>query len=236
MPVRSVDVFADVTSKFRKNSNAYVGKLIDAQNDASLPVAMGPTLREFPGQWRSKFTWLGLETKKMPLIVEIGCHTGHTLCDMAEAHPEALFVGIDITFKRVVQTAEKARERKLENVYAILANAGGLKELFAPGEVDGFVTFFPDPWKKKKHAHYRLYSPQFCQTARDLLAPGGFLWLKTDHLPYFTEACSFVETLGFNQTDQLPVLRDEDYSSLFLRRFNLKGVSWHNRKWTKFDA
>jgi tRNA (guanine-N7-)-methyltransferase len=235
MPVRSPDVFLDVAAKFNKNSNAYVGKLLDAQTDGSLQIATGAALKSFPGAWREQFKNVSQNSSKK-LIVEIGCHTGHTLCDMAEAHPDALFVGIDITFKRVYQTAERAEKRQLKNVFTILANASGLGDLFASGEIDGFVTFFPDPWKKKKHAHYRLYSSQFCTTAWDLLSPGGFLWLKTDHLPYFSDACELAANQGFKETDTLPIFHAEDFSSLFLRRFKLKGVDWYNRKWTKFDS
>ena len=233
MPVRSTDVFADVVAKFDNNCNAFVGKLVDAQNSGDLPVAMGPALRTFPGNWRQKFTSVEGDKSLMPLIVEIGCHTGQTLCDMAERHPEALFVGVDITFKRVVHTAERARERNLKNIFVILANAGGLADLFTPGEVDGFVTFFPDPWKKKKHAHNRLYSPNFCATVNNHLAPNGFLWLKTDQLPYFTDACALVGDAGFMETPSLPVFKDGDFSSLFLRRFELKGQPWYGRKWVK---
>jgi tRNA (guanine-N(7)-)-methyltransferase len=235
MPVRSTDVFLDVSEKFNKNSNAYVGKLLDAQKQSSLQVATGKALQAFPGHWRAKFKSISNNQEVRPLIVEIGCHTGQTVCDMAQAHPEALFVAIDITFKRVYQTAERAEQRKLENVYAVLANAGGLSDLFKPGEVSGFVTFFPDPWKKKKHAHYRLYAPKFCSTAWDLLTPGGFLWLKTDYLPYFTEACVFAENAGFQQVKTLPVFKEDDYSSLFMRRFELKNLPWYGRKWSKFS-
>ncbi len=235
MPVRSPDVFLDVAAKFNKNSNAYVGKLLDAQTTGSLQIATGAALKSFPGAWREKFKNISQNSAKK-LIVEIGCHTGHTICDMAEAHPEVLFVGIDITFKRVYQTAERAEQRQLKNVFSILANASGLGELFASGEVDGIVTFFPDPWKKKKHAHYRLYSDQFCSTAWNILSPGGFLWLKTDHFPYFTEACELAAKQGFHQTNALPIFQSNDFSSLFLRRFTLQGVDWYNQKWTKFDS
>jgi tRNA (guanine-N7-)-methyltransferase len=127
----------------------------------------------------------------------------------------------------------RARERNLKNIFVILANAGGLADLFTPGEVDGFVTFFPDPWKKKKHAHNRLYSPNFCATVNNHLAPNGFLWLKTDQLPYFTDACALVGDAGFMETPSLPVFKDGDFSSLFLRRFELKGQPWYGRKWLK---
>ena len=236
MPVRTNDIFEDVVAKFSKDCNAFVTKFMDGQSSGSLPIAMGPTLRNFPGNWREKFAAVSGDKSQMPLIVEIGCHSGHTLCDMAEAHRESLFVGVDITFKRVVQTAERARDRGLKNVFVVLANAGGLKDLFAAKEVSGFVTFFPDPWKKIRHAHNRLYSSNFCSTLWDQLGSGGFLWLKTDHLPYFTDACSLVDRSGFQETGVLPVFGDTDYSSFFLRRFELQGLPWYSRKWTKFHA
>lgn len=236
MPVRSIDVFADIVSKLDNDSNAFVAKLVNAQNSGELPVAMGPVLREFPGHWRSKFKDIAGDKDKMPLVVEIGCHTGHTICDMAERHPEALFVGVDITFKRVVQTAERARERGLKNIFVILANAGGLTHLFNDGEVEGFVTFFPDPWVKKKHAHNRLYSDVFCSTVFRQLSSRGFLWLKTDQQPYFEMACQFAESTGFKECQSLPVFAEGDFSSLFMRRFELKRQAWYGRKWMKFDA
>jgi tRNA (guanine-N7-)-methyltransferase len=236
MPVRTNDIFDDVVAKFSKNCNAFVTKFIEGQSTGSLPIAMGPTLRDFPGRWREKFVAIAGDNSAMPLIVEIGCHTGHTLCDMAQAHPDTLFVGVDITFKRVVQTAERARDRGLNNVFIVLANAGGLHDLFAANEVSGFVTFFPDPWKKIRHAHNRLYSAKFCATLFDQLSADGFVWLKTDHEPYFIEACALVEASGFRQISTLPVIGDRDYSSFFLRRFDLQGLPWYTRKWAKFNA
>ena len=236
MPVRSHDIFADVVAKLDKSSNAFVAKLVDAQANETLPVAMGPALRNFPGAWRSKFKAIHGDKTLMPLVVEIGCHTGHTICDMAERYPSVLFVGIDITFKRVVQTAERARDRGLSNIFVVLANAVGLQDLFVPGEVSGFVTFFPDPWKKKKHAHNRLYAPKFCETTWGQLENGGFLWLKTDQLPYFQDACQYVDKAGFQETASLPVFEEEDFSSLFMRRFDLQSISWYGRKWVKIQS
>lgn len=232
MPIRSHDVFADIVSQIDPDKNPFVRKFIDAHATGALPIACGPALKECPGHWREKFKHIeGYETK--PLVVEIGCHTGRTLSQMAAAHPELLFLGIDITFKRVIHTAERAHKLGLNNVFTILANAGGLEELFDPGEVDGFVTFFPDPWSKKKHAHNRLYAPKFCKASWAALRPGGFLWLKTDHEVYFNDACSHVADQGFHASDVLPLFGSEDFSSTFMARFELVGQPWFGRKWIK---
>ena len=45
------------------------------------------------------------------LIVEIGSHMGDVMCEMANNHPDKAFVGLDITFKRVVTLAEKAKKK-----------------------------------------------------------------------------------------------------------------------------
>ncbi len=232
MPVRTHDVFADLLEKIDPTINPFVQRLAEAQETGEFPVAFGPKLKDFPGQWRSKFTQIeNLENR--PLIVEIGCHYGHTLIDMATANPDTLFVGVDITFKRVINTAQRAKAAGLKNVFIILANAGGLSDLFANNEVTGFVTFFPDPWKKKKHAHNRLYSPTFCESAWKILSPGGFLWLKTDHKEYFDAAAEHALNTGFVTTQKVAVLGETDYSSNFMRRFELFGLPWYGLKWEK---
>ena len=233
MPIRDHDVFRDFTKVPDPSKNAFVARLIHASESGELPIAHGPALQTFAGNWRSKFLKMTIDTSSLPLIVEIGCHSGETLIDMAAAFPEALFVGIDITFKRIVHTAERATDRGLKNVLAILANAGGLSRLFAENEVSGFVTFFPDPWVKKKHAHNRLYAPKFCGTATQLLAPGGFLWLKTDQKQYFEDACVHTADAGFTPVSSIPVMGETDFGSLFLRRFELKGTPWYGQKWVK---
>jgi tRNA (guanine-N(7)-)-methyltransferase len=236
MPVRSHDVFADVVASFHNDCNAFVAKFVEAQANGSLPVAMGSALRDFPGQWREKIAALDEGRTNRSLIVEIGCHTGHTICDMAQKHPECLFVGVDITFKRVVQTAQRAKDMGLKNIFAVLANAKGLQHLFKPEEVSGFVTFFPDPWKKKKHAHNRLYSAAFCETTWKQLSPGGFLWLKTDQHSYFSNACDLAQQVGFLEAASIPIFHDSDFSSFFMRRFELQRQPWYGRKWVKFQS
>jgi tRNA (guanine-N7-)-methyltransferase len=231
MPIRTHDVFTDYLAMMDTTRNPYVLTLAKAQSEGSLPVAFGPDLRRMPGSWRTAALKNELDFSKSPLIVEIGCHYGHTLVDMAQAFPDIMFVGIDITFKRVVHTAERIAEAKLKNCMAVLANAQGIGEMFAPQEVSGFVTFFPDPWVKKKHAHNRLYGPKFLPQAKRLLEHDGFLWLKTDAKPYFDDALMYCQEFGFSPETNLKGLGDADFSSAFLRRFDLKGIPWYQAKW-----
>jgi tRNA (guanine-N(7)-)-methyltransferase len=232
MPIRTSNPFANILEDIDPSKNPFVQRLIDAQESGTLPVAFGPALKTLPGRWRATICQdQAADLTTMPLIVEIGCHNGHTLVEMARAHPNALFLGIDITFKRVINTATRACEAGLTNVFAILANAGGVEHLFQPGEVSGFVTFFPDPWKKKKHTHYRLYQPHFFPKIHTALEDDGFLWLKTDHEPYFTDASQYAQHSGFAPTNTCKVLGEQDFSSSFQKRFTIAGLPTFSQRW-----
>jgi tRNA (guanine-N(7)-)-methyltransferase len=236
MPVRSTNPFEDINARVDTSKNAYIRRILDAQKEKTLPLAFGSAIKPFVGNWRqsiASFFGNSAPVLQPRLIVEIGCHYGHTLVDMASDHPDALFLGVDITYKRVVSTAERIVDAGLKNVFVILANAKGLGDLFSPGEVDGFVTFFPDPWTKKKQAHNRLYSSEFCATVKEALSGDGFLWLKTDEKTYFENACDHVAQAKFFETQALPVLGQKDYSSAFMRRFDKQQRPWQGRKWLK---
>src|SRR5690606_23746557 len=126
-----------------------VSYLRDGLATGELPLSYGPNLKNLQGKWSETFEER-MGFKPSQIICEVGCHKGRTICEMASAHPDKAFVGLDITFKRVVTTARKAKDRGLKNVFSVLANAKAIEKLFVPGELDGFVMFFPDPWSKKK--------------------------------------------------------------------------------------
>ena len=60
--------------------------------------------------------------------------------------------------------------------------------LFAENEVDEIWITFPDPQLKSRRAKKRLTSPLFLEYYAQLLAPGGWINLKTDskHLVAYT--------------------------------------------------
>jgi len=233
VPIRNPDPFDDLLGKIDPHKNPFVLKLTEAQASGSLPVAFGPLLQSFPGAWRERIRRHNGPAVTSPLVVEIGCHYGHTLTDLALKHRDVFFVGLDITFKRVVTTAQRAQSLGLTNVFVALANAHGLNELFAEGEADGFITFFPDPWQKKKHAHNRLYAPNFCNAAKRAPFKPGVILVHTYHTPHFADACKHMADAGFCKIDDLPILGCDDYSSAFMRRYELQKLPWHGQKWIK---
>ena len=235
MPLRLIDPFRDPTATLVKGLNPYVDLLIDAQNSGSLPIIYGPTLRSTVGLWRERFkSGTGQPHPPEKLILEIGSHRGDVIAEMAWRHPATAFVGMDITFKRVVTTAQRAKKRELNNIISILANGAHVDALFQAGELDGVVVFFPDPWTAKKNqAKNRLFNPTFCQSLQQVLAPGGFVWLKTDSPLYFDNASEFLEQSGFVRELPGEGLPAERYTSGFERIFEQKGTPVHRGVWLK---
>jgi len=236
VPIRNRDPFATKIDVLNASVNPYVATLREALSSGHLPIAHGPDLKTCRGRWRERIAeYHGLSAAPRRLVVEVGCHKGMTLNAMAEKHPDTLFLGLDITFKRVVTSAERAMKAKHRNVYCAMANASSLDLLFAPGEVDGLVLFFPDPWvKKKSQAKNRLVSPQFCERLQSVLKPDGTFWLKTDQKIYFDEASERLAAAQF--LPQPPASETDgflggDFTSAFEQRFHAQNLPTYGARW-----
>ena len=156
MPIRIEDPFKDPTTNLKPDVNAFLDRMVEAQANGTLPLAYGPKLKDKVGQWKSELSaQMGKEPES--LIVEIGSHMGDVMCEMAQNHPDKAFVGLDITFKRVVTLAEKAQKKELSNIFSVLGNGGGFEHMFSRGEADGLIIFFPDPWVRKKKQRKMLH-------------------------------------------------------------------------------
>ena len=81
---------------------------------------------------------------------------GKTLRSLAQNHNDIDFVGMDITFKRVVTTAERTAAAELKNTFSVMANAKQLTDLFGKHEVDGFLVFFLTLGRKKSRLKIAL--------------------------------------------------------------------------------
>jgi len=235
MPLRFLHPYIDVTKKIKHPSNPYVAKFLNG----TLPIQYGEKLKSSMGEWRAEIDKfhvnshasseiINKETSQRPLWIEIGCHTGEILITLAERYPKHNVVGIDITFKRIVRSAEKILKKKLKNAMCLFADARYIDELFAKEEVTGVVIFFPDPWLKKKRSKNRLVNREFCQKLFCILQPGGFVWFKTDQKIYFDGVLECMDELGFERQEAVEhtdfISEKRKYFSAFQRQFMHKDI------------
>jgi tRNA (guanine-N7-)-methyltransferase len=119
-----------------------------------------------------------------PLEIDVGCHKGLFLVEMASRHPGRNFLGIERQVERVARAKKKIASLALANASVICAE--GLESLknVPPACVDHIHVLFPDPWPKRRHYSRRLVQAAFLDCCHTILKPGGLLRLVTDDESY----------------------------------------------------
>jgi tRNA (guanine-N7-)-methyltransferase len=116
-----------------------------------------------------------------PLVLEIGFGMGGSLVEMAAAAPERNFIGIEVHKPGVGKLLHTMEESGVDNIRVYCHDAVEiLRDCIADESLDTLQIFFPDPWHKKKHNKRRLIQPDFVQSLKGKLKPGGLLHLATD--------------------------------------------------------
>ena len=146
---------------------------------------------ECKGKWRALFP------QANPIHIEVGMGKGRFIMDMAEAHPDINYIGIEMYSSVLLRATQKMEERTLDNLKFILMDAVKIDECFAEGEVDRIYLNFSDPWPKDRHAKRRLPSARFLEKFHRILVKDGEIEFKTDNRALFDFALDEVEAGGF---------------------------------------
>ena len=132
----------------------------------------------WPTDWPAVF---GTPGDERPLIVEIGFGYGHMLFHLAEQHPEAYIVGVELGSKPLEAVERRAARRGYENIRVLYGAAETLlHHLLSPASVTQIHINFPDPWFKRGHSHRRVMQRPTLDAVVSRLQPGGGFYLATD--------------------------------------------------------
>jgi len=146
---------------------------------------------EYRGEWRlrhDEYSWVD---------IEIGCGKGRFTSGIALENPDILMVGIERVPEAIVIAMERAVEAGLDNVRFINLDAGGLMDMFAPGEVRRIYLNFSDPWPKRRDEKRRLTNAGFLDMYSEILEPHGEIYLKTDNSAFFDYSLGSFEKNGY---------------------------------------
>jgi tRNA (guanine-N7-)-methyltransferase len=160
-----------------------------------------------------------------PLEVELGSGDGSFIVRYAELHPERNFIGVERLLGRLRKIDRKGRRAGLRNLRAVRIEASYFLEyLLPPGSTLAIHIYFPDPWPKRKHRRHRLVNERFPEVAKNALAAGGTVYLRTDDADYFSQMQRVFAASSFFEEVRTP----EELSSVptdFERGFHARGVS-----------
>lgn len=155
-----------------------------------------------------------------PLCLEIGFGNGGALLQMAQAHPDWNFVGVEVYRPGVGKLLLGIDDAELANIRVSTLDAiEFLGDSVAEASVDALFVFFPDPWPKKKHLKRRLINKSFVELGVSRLKPGAILHIATDIDSYAEQ----VRELISDQTQLSPI---EDVAAIPARpatKYELRG-------------
>ena len=115
-----------------------------------------------------------------PTTLEIGCGSGEALVQLAEARPEANFVGVDWYRSGLATCCKEVQRHGLENVRLVRADALLLLERGLPAAplFDEVLIYFPDPWRGSPER--RMVRPDVLSGLTRRMRPSGILHVATD--------------------------------------------------------
>jgi len=123
-----------------------------------------------------------------PKVLEIGFGMGDTTAEIAAAHPDSDYLGVEVHAPGVGSLLNRIAAMGLANVRVIQHDAVEvLDRMIASGALDGVHVFFPDPWPKKRHHKRRLVQPPLVALLASRMKPGGYLHIATDWEDYASQ-------------------------------------------------
>ena len=148
--------------------------------------------KERKGKWHTIFE------NENEIHIEIGMGKGNFIIQMALAHPEINYIGIEM-YDSVIVTAVKClqeREEKIKNLRLIRMDAKEIEEVFE-NEISRIYLNFSDPWPKAKHAKRRLTSEEFLTRYEHIFKDKKVIFQKTDNNALFEFSMDSLEKHGY---------------------------------------
>ncbi len=115
------------------------------------------------------------------VVLEIGFGMGDAIIHYAKAHPDTLFLGIDVHVPGIGRVLAEMEKQKIANIRLIQGDAVEILKNHIPDEsLTAVHIFFPDPWPKARHYKRRIINTEFAHLIAKKLKNNGLLHLATD--------------------------------------------------------
>ncbi len=120
-----------------------------------------------------------------PTHLEIGFGNGQSVANMAVAHPENNYLGVEVHRPGVGNLLQLIHAQELTNVRVMTDDVFDvLKNNIADNSLAAVYIYFPDPWHKRCHVKRRIINPEFVTLLAVKMKPTGLLHMATDWKDY----------------------------------------------------
>lgn len=122
--------------------------------------------------------------REAPRYLEIGFGMGDSLTEIARAHPENDYIGIEVHRPGVGSLLKTLQHQEIENVRVVCTDAVEvLKNNIPDNSLDGVYIYFPDPWHKKSTTNVESYNPLLLHSLRKNSSQGVCcIWQRTGRI------------------------------------------------------
>ncbi len=141
---------------------------------------------KYRGKWHDFFG------NKNPIHLELGMGRGDFIINMAIAHPNINYIGLEIDASQMVSAVEKLKSKKLPNLKLINADARDIDKIFGK-EIDTIYLTFSEPWPKKIDEKKRFTHFSYLKLYDKIFKKNKHIILKTDNKGLFAYS---LETLS----------------------------------------
>lgn len=169
----------------RSNYNPYMVKLVDYPEYILYDS-------ELMNSYKSNWNELIFKNTN-PIYLEIGSGSGNFATQIALKYPNRNHLALEIRFKRLVLSANKATKQKLTNVKFLRRRAEDISKFIGYAEIDGIYINFPDPWEKNEKN--RVLQAKFFNELDKILKISGIVYFKTDHDKYYSDILTLISEL-----------------------------------------
>ncbi|WP_100331884.1 tRNA (guanosine(46)-N7)-methyltransferase TrmB [Bacillus xiapuensis] len=183
---------------------------------AAHPQYVVPNPEEHKGRWDDVFG------NHHPLYIEVGTGKGQFITEMAKAHPEINFIGIELYESVIVTALDRLIEADLPNLKLLNADAKNVADYFAKGDVDRVYLNFSDPWPKKRHEKRRLVHESFLKLYEAIMPEGGEIHFKTDNQGLFEYSLKSYSEYGLLLTYVSLDLHSSDFEGNIMTEYEEK--------------
>ena len=134
---------------------------------------------------KAYFDWDAVFPVAQPVSLEIGCGKGAFAVEFCKRNPRKNLVAVERNEKIIVSALMNADACDPTNLLFLHSPCEVLPRFFRPGSVEEIFLNFSTPLPRTPYVRQRLTHPRFVAIYRELLAPGGKIFFKTDSKDFF---------------------------------------------------